>query len=213
MHQDKLSQDNALHRILVVDDEEIVLVALRETLRREGYQVDTTTDALQAIADQADVVGFSHQLEVESDLADPFTSSEMERIAQSFVRSLKVMLFDLAPANFWEHHLARYYASTLSATEARRLVRRYDSEILIPTSRVQELRWNFVTDRLPDLLPVVRARSHRFRRRAAASTRNRNTFRSTRRTSCSFAVARSTGSRRSSSRASAESRSASRRKR
>jgi response regulator RpfG family c-di-GMP phosphodiesterase len=41
--------DSSLHRILVVDDEEIVLVALRETLRREGYQVDTTTDALQAL--------------------------------------------------------------------------------------------------------------------------------------------------------------------
>ena len=42
-------QDNSLHRLLVVDDEEIVLVALRETLRREGYQVDTTTNALQGL--------------------------------------------------------------------------------------------------------------------------------------------------------------------
>jgi response regulator RpfG family c-di-GMP phosphodiesterase len=41
--------ENGLHHILVVDDEEIVLVALRETLRREGYQVTTTTDALQAL--------------------------------------------------------------------------------------------------------------------------------------------------------------------
>ena len=41
--------DKGLHRILVVDDEEIVLVALRETLRREGYQVVTTTDALAAL--------------------------------------------------------------------------------------------------------------------------------------------------------------------
>ncbi len=39
----------ALHRILVVDDEEIVLVALRETLRREGYQVSTALDALQGL--------------------------------------------------------------------------------------------------------------------------------------------------------------------
>ncbi len=115
-----------------------------------------------AVADQADVVGFSHQLEVQSDLADPLTPSDFERIQQSFVRSLKVMLFDLAPANFWEHHLAQYYASTLLTTEARRLVEGYGREILIPTSRVQELRWNFVTDRLPDLLPAVRARSHLF---------------------------------------------------
>lgn len=125
--------------------------------------LEVASDRLyQAIADQADVAGFSHLLEVESELASPFTASEMERIAQSFVRSLKVMLFDLAPANFWEHHLAHYYASTLSMTEARRLVDGYESEVLVPTSRVQELRWNFVTDRLPDLVPEVRTRSHLF---------------------------------------------------
>lgn len=116
----------------------------------------------ESVVDQADVAGFSHQLEVESDLDSPFTSSEMEHIAQSFARSLKVMLLDLAPANFWEHHLAQYYASTLSTTEARQLVEGYGSEIFIPTSRVQELRWNFVRDRLPDLLPAVRAQSHLF---------------------------------------------------
>jgi signal peptidase I len=125
--------------------------------------LEVASDRLyESISDQADVAGFSHQLEVESDLARPFTASEMERIAQSFARSLKVMLFDLAPANFWERHLAQYYASTLPTTEAGRLVEGYGNEILIPTSRLQELRWNFVTDRLPDLLPVVRTQSHLF---------------------------------------------------
>ncbi len=42
--------DAALHRILVVDDEEIVLVALRETLQRENYQVVTTPNAVQALS-------------------------------------------------------------------------------------------------------------------------------------------------------------------
>ena len=126
--------------------------------------LEVASDRLyQSIADQADVAGFSHQLEVESDLISPFTPSEMELIAQSFVRSLKVMLFDLAPANFWEHQLAHYYASVLPAREAQTLVERYEQEVLTPSSKVQELRWNFVTDRLPDLLPAVRARSHRFR--------------------------------------------------
>lgn len=37
------------HRILVVDDEEIVLVSLRETLRREGYEVLTGTNALAGL--------------------------------------------------------------------------------------------------------------------------------------------------------------------
>lgn len=133
-----------------------------QTVFHQLAELEVASDRLyESIVDQADVAGYSHQLEVESDLADPFTSPEMERIARSFARSLRVMLFDLAPANFWEQHLAQYYVSKLSAAEARWLVRRYSSEILTSTSRVQELRWNFVTDRLPDLLPAVRAQSQR----------------------------------------------------
>ena len=44
------SSNNGLHHILVVDDEEIVLVSLRDTLLREGYQVTTAPDALAALA-------------------------------------------------------------------------------------------------------------------------------------------------------------------
>lgn len=43
-------QTPALHRILVVDDEEIVLVALRETLQRAGYQVITCLNAVDALS-------------------------------------------------------------------------------------------------------------------------------------------------------------------
>jgi len=39
----------SIHRILVVDDEQIVLVALRDTLRREGYDVVTAPSAMQAL--------------------------------------------------------------------------------------------------------------------------------------------------------------------
>ena len=42
--------DSPLPRILIVDDEEIVLVALYETLRRERYQVVTTSDPADALA-------------------------------------------------------------------------------------------------------------------------------------------------------------------
>src|SRR5689334_1163305 len=35
--------------ILVVDDEEIVLAALRETLRREGYDVTTVSNPVSAL--------------------------------------------------------------------------------------------------------------------------------------------------------------------
>ncbi|HTG43469.1 MAG TPA: HD domain-containing phosphohydrolase [Verrucomicrobiae bacterium] len=37
------------YRVLIVDDEEIVLVALRETLLRAGYQVSTAPDPLSAL--------------------------------------------------------------------------------------------------------------------------------------------------------------------
>jgi DNA-binding NtrC family response regulator len=38
------------HHVLVVDDEEIVLVALRETLRQLGFQVTAVADAIEALA-------------------------------------------------------------------------------------------------------------------------------------------------------------------
>ena len=42
--------DSALHPILVVDDEEVVLVSLRDLLRREGYLVTTAPNAVEALA-------------------------------------------------------------------------------------------------------------------------------------------------------------------
>jgi response regulator RpfG family c-di-GMP phosphodiesterase len=43
--------ESRTHRILVVDDEEIVLVALYETLRRERYEVVTTSDPAAALGE------------------------------------------------------------------------------------------------------------------------------------------------------------------
>jgi|YelNatPaOPRAMG01_1025707.scaffolds.fasta_scaffold04246_5 response regulator RpfG family c-di-GMP phosphodiesterase len=60
--------ETALHRILVVDDEEIVLVALRETLKREGYEVVTASSALDALEivkkQQFSVILSDHQMPV-----------------------------------------------------------------------------------------------------------------------------------------------------
>ena len=50
LHPPNEVPDNALHQILVVDDEEVVLVSLRELLRREGYQVITAPSAIEALA-------------------------------------------------------------------------------------------------------------------------------------------------------------------
>jgi len=38
------------HHVLIVDDEEIVLVALRETLRQLGHQVTAVSDAIDGLA-------------------------------------------------------------------------------------------------------------------------------------------------------------------
>jgi response regulator RpfG family c-di-GMP phosphodiesterase len=45
------SAESPSHPILIVDDEEIVLVALYETLRREHYEVVTTSDPATAVAE------------------------------------------------------------------------------------------------------------------------------------------------------------------
>ena len=44
------TSDNGLHHVLVVDDEEVVLVALRDTLTREGYHVSTAANGAEALA-------------------------------------------------------------------------------------------------------------------------------------------------------------------
>lgn len=51
MNESAPSPDSRSHRILVVDDEEIILVALYETLRREHYDVVTTSDPATALAE------------------------------------------------------------------------------------------------------------------------------------------------------------------
>ena len=125
--------------------------------------LEVSSDRLfQTVVDQADAVGYSHQLEMQSDLADPLQPADFTSVNQSFETSLKVMLFDLAPANFWEQHLAEYYTGTLSLEEAQTLVDDYEHQVVKPSSRVQGLRQNFVTDRLSNLLPAVRARSQSF---------------------------------------------------
>lgn len=125
-------------------------------------QLDLSSDLLyHTIADQADAEGFARQLEMQSDLTKPFTSDDVMVVRESFLHSLKVMLFDLAPAQFWQRHLTQYYAARLSSSEAQTLVEGYERDVLEPRSRLQELRRTFVDERLPELLPAVRARSFR----------------------------------------------------
>lgn len=130
------------------------------TVYQQLARLEVTSDRLfHVIAAQSDVVGYSRLLEAQSGLSTPLTFTQTDRIEQSFVHSLKVMLVDLAPTNFWEDHLAEYYGTKLAGAEAQVLLAGYEDEILSPSSRLQDLRESFVRDRLPELLPLVRARS------------------------------------------------------
>ena len=129
------------------------------TVYQQLARLEVTSDRLfHVIAAQADAVGYTRLLEAQSGLSTPLTLSQTDLIEQSFVRSLKVMLIDLAPTNFWEDHLAAYYGTSLPGEEAQALLAGYDNEIR-SSSRLQDLRESFIRDRLPDLLPAVRARS------------------------------------------------------
>ena len=44
------ASDNGMHHVLIVDDEDMVLVSLRDTLAREGYQVTTAPNAIEGLA-------------------------------------------------------------------------------------------------------------------------------------------------------------------
>lgn len=130
------------------------------TVYQQLARLDVTSDRLfQVIAAQSDAAGYSRLLEAQSALSTPLTLTETERIEQSFVHSLKVMLVDLAPTNFWEQHLAEYYGARLSGEEAQSLLAGYGAESVSPSSTLQDLRESFTRDRLPELLPIVRARS------------------------------------------------------
>lgn len=125
-------------------------------------QRDLSSDLLYyTIADRADAEGFARQLEQQSDLVKSFTPADMRLVRESFLRSLKVMLFDLAPPQFWQRHLTHYYAARLSSSDAQMLVETYERDVREPRSRLEDLRRQFVEQRVSELLPAVRARSFR----------------------------------------------------
>jgi len=130
------------------------------TVYQQLARLEVTSDRLfHVIAAQSDAAGYSRLLEAQSGLSMPLTLTETDRIEQSFVHSLKVMLVDLAPTNFWANHLAEYYGTRLPADDAQALLAQYEDESAAPQAKLQDLRESFVRDRLPELLPLVRARS------------------------------------------------------
>jgi len=116
-------------------------------------QLDLSSNRLiMAIAEQDDVVGFSQQLQQQSGFDSALTPFDLERVKQSLVRSIKIVLDDETTAQFVETHLAQHYASTLTTAEALTLVEGYENEVIKNSAKLQELRHLFVADRLGDLL-------------------------------------------------------------
>jgi signal peptidase I len=101
---------------------------------------------------QVDVAGFSHLLQQKPDFAGSLTSSQTETLRQSFVHSLRIMLEDETTANQIKTHLAQFYASTLTSTEAQAVTAGYENEGMKNSTELRELRQLFIADHLQDVL-------------------------------------------------------------
>lgn len=126
--------------------------------RLAGFEL-SSNQLIMTIA-KVDVAGFSHLLQQKPDFAGSLTSSETETLRQSFVRSLRIMLEDETMTIQMKTHLAQFYASRLTPTEAQALTAGYENEGIKDSSALQELRQTFIADHLQ---AVVRAQWHAFK--------------------------------------------------
>jgi response regulator RpfG family c-di-GMP phosphodiesterase len=125
--------DACPHRLLVVDDEEIVLVALREALTREGYDVVTCSDPLQAlkvVADQGfSVIITDHQmpnltgLEFLSQVK--LTQPDATRILVTAVLSLSTVIDAINKGEIYRFIVKPWLREELLAT-VKNAVQRYE---------------------------------------------------------------------------------------
>jgi response regulator RpfG family c-di-GMP phosphodiesterase len=121
------------HRLLVVDDEEIVLVALREALTREGYEVVTCNDPLQALkvidAQNFSVIITDHQmpnltgLEFLSQVKE--SQPDATRILVTAVLSLSTVIDAINKGEIYRFVIKPWLREELLAT-VRNAVQRYE---------------------------------------------------------------------------------------
>jgi response regulator RpfG family c-di-GMP phosphodiesterase len=127
------SQKPGTHSILVVDDEEIVLVALRDTLRREGYQVSTCPHALEALTllnqQQFAVIISDQQMPLISGLEFLTQVKEIQpdatRILITAVLSLSTVIDAINKGEIYRFVVKPWLREELLAT-VRNAVQRYD---------------------------------------------------------------------------------------
>jgi len=125
--------ENQLHSILIVDDEEIVLVALRDTLAREGYQVTTAPNAvvaLQHLKEQVfSVVITDQQMPMLTGLEFLAQVKELQpdctRILITAVLNLATVIHSINKGEIYRFIVKRWLREELLAT-VKNAVQRYD---------------------------------------------------------------------------------------
>ncbi|MEW6304174.1 MAG: HD domain-containing phosphohydrolase [Verrucomicrobiota bacterium] len=121
------------HRILVVDDEEIVMVALRETLSRTGYQVRTASSPLVALdllkQDSFAVIISDHQMPQMTGLEFLARAKEAQpdatRILITAVLSLDTVIDAINKGEIYRFIVKPWLREELLAT-VRNAVQRHD---------------------------------------------------------------------------------------
>jgi response regulator RpfG family c-di-GMP phosphodiesterase len=121
------------HRILIVDDEEIVLVALRETLKLEGYEVVTALNAVQAMEalkrEQFSVILTDHQMPMITGLEFLAQVKEIQpeatRILVTAVLSLNTVIEAINKGEIYRFIVKPWLREELLVT-VKNAVQRYD---------------------------------------------------------------------------------------
>lgn len=125
---------------------------------------DIANDVLiTALAEWADLTALTEKFQLYQHLASPLTSSEQETLKRSLVNTIKYIVVEVAPKEFWEHQVAAHYASALSPTEAREILGAYDELEDRPAGRkLKAVRESFWEDHFPNVLPEIRSWSRSF---------------------------------------------------
>jgi len=117
---------------------------------------------VKTFVEPIDLPSFNEKLHYE--LANQLSTSDQERAKLSFIESARYMMQDLAPVNFWENHLADYYAASLTGPEVQTILDDYDHLSDIPAGRkLKVLRQSFRDAALPDLLPEIKSWTRAFK--------------------------------------------------
>jgi response regulator RpfG family c-di-GMP phosphodiesterase len=149
------TDSHALHRLLIVDDEEIVLVALRDTLRHEGYEVTALSNPLEALTslrnDAYSVIITDQQMPLITGLdflaQAKLIQPDCTRILITAVLSLKTVIEAINKGEIYRFVIKPWLREELLATVAS-AVQRYE---LICKNRVLQATTLAMNERLSAL--------------------------------------------------------------